>query len=67
MPSDVSPLWKLWVPDNFSNECMDGKMPYGFPKPSRHHCRGCVPLSCRPHVNHKIQVLASFGYGNAQQ
>ncbi|CAI5722903.1 unnamed protein product [Peronospora effusa] len=67
MPSDVAGLEKLWVPDNFSNECMDCKTPFGFPKPRRHHCRVCGLLFCRPCVNHKIQVPASFGYGNAQQ
>ncbi|POM69066.1 Hepatocyte growth factor-regulated tyrosine kinase substrate, partial [Phytophthora palmivora] len=67
VPSDVAGLEKLWVPDNFSNECMDCKTPFGFPKPRRHHCRVCGLLFCRPCVNHKIQVPASFGYGNAQQ
>ncbi|KAH7485720.1 FYVE and coiled-coil domain-containing protein 1 [Phytophthora ramorum] len=46
---------------------MDCKTPFGFPKPRRHHCRVCGLLFCRPCVNHKIQVPASFGYGNAQQ
>ncbi|KUF98348.1 hypothetical protein AM588_10010940 [Phytophthora nicotianae] len=67
VPADVAGLEKLWVPDNFSNECMDCKTPFGFPKPRRHHCRVCGLLFCRPCVNHKIQVPASFGYGNAQQ
>ncbi|KAG2786984.1 hypothetical protein JG687_00002682 [Phytophthora cactorum] len=67
VPSDVAGLEKLWVPDNFSSECMDCKTPFGFPKPRRHHCRVCGLLFCRPCVNHKIQVPASFGYGNAQQ
>uniref|UniRef100_A0AAV1UM41 FYVE-type domain-containing protein n=1 Tax=Peronospora matthiolae TaxID=2874970 RepID=A0AAV1UM41_9STRA len=67
VPSDVAGLEKLWVPDNFSNECMDCKATFGFPKPRRHHCRVCGLLFCRPCVNHKIQVPASFGYGNAQQ
>ncbi|RLN69373.1 hypothetical protein BBP00_00000378 [Phytophthora kernoviae] len=67
VPNDVAGLEKLWVPDNFSNECMDCKAPFGFPKPRRHHCRVCGLLFCRPCVNHKIQVPASFGYGNAQQ
>ncbi|CEG40671.1 cytoplasmic dynein 1 heavy chain 1 [Plasmopara halstedii] len=67
VPSDVAGLEKLWVPDNFSSECMDCKTPFGFPKPRRHHCRVCGLLFCRPCVNHKIQVPSSFGYGNAQQ
>lgn len=66
-PTDVAGLEKLWVPDNFSSECMDCKATFGFPKPRRHHCRVCGLLFCRPCVNHKIQVPASFGYGNAQQ
>ncbi|KAG7390476.1 WD repeat and FYVE domain-containing protein 1 [Phytophthora pseudosyringae] len=67
VPSDVAGLEKLWVPDNFSSDCMDCKTPFGFPKPRRHHCRVCGLLFCRACVNHKIQVPASFGYGNAQQ
>ncbi|RLN93690.1 hypothetical protein BBJ28_00014827, partial [Nothophytophthora sp. Chile5] len=67
VPSDVAGLEKLWVPDNFSTECMDCKSPFGFPKPRRHHCRVCGLLFCRACVNHKMQVPSSFGYGNAQQ
>ncbi|KAF4037702.1 FYVE zinc finger domain-containing protein [Phytophthora infestans] len=48
VPSDVAGLEKLWVPDNFSNEFMDCKAPFGFPKPRRHHCRVCGLLFCRP-------------------
>ncbi|KAF4142790.1 hypothetical protein GN958_ATG08018 [Phytophthora infestans] len=40
VPSDVAGLEKLRVPDNFSNEFMDCKAPFGFPQAAS------PPLSC---------------------
>ncbi|KAJ0405553.1 hypothetical protein P43SY_009602 [Pythium insidiosum] len=66
MPTDVAGLEKLWVPDSFSAECMDCKASFGFGK-RRHHCRVCGLLFCRDCVRNKMQIPASFGYGNSAQ
>ncbi|TMW55941.1 hypothetical protein Poli38472_008589 [Pythium oligandrum] len=66
VPSDVAGLEKLWVPDNFSTDCMDCKTSFGFGK-RRHHCRVCGLLFCRDCVKNKEQVPQSFGYGSAPQ
>lgn len=63
IPAEVAGLDQLWVPDNFSSECMDCKAAFGFPKPRRHHCRVCGLLYCSSCVKNKMQVPSSFGYG----
>lgn len=67
LSSEVAGLDKLWVPDNFSSECMDCKTKFGFPRPRRHHCRVCGLLFCKRCVQNKVHVPGSFGYGNSPQ
>lgn len=67
MPAEVAGLDQLWVPDNFSSECMDCKSVFAFPKPRRHHCRVCGLLYCSACVKTKLQVPGSFGYGTKPQ
>jgi curved DNA-binding protein CbpA len=63
----IAGLDQLWVPDDFSTECMDCKAIFGWPKPRRHHCRVCGLLFCRPCVQSKMQIPSSFGYGSSLQ
>lgn len=63
----VGDLEKLWVPDNFSSNCMDCDQTFGFPAPRRHHCRVCGLLFCKKCVSNKVEVPSSFGYGGSQQ
>ncbi|CCI50147.1 unnamed protein product [Albugo candida] len=65
--SSVASLEQLWVPDNFSSNCMDCKNPFGFPKPRRHHCRVCGLLFCRNCLQNKMIVPKSFGYGENKE
>ncbi|GAB9463867.1 Cytoplasmic dynein 1 heavy chain 1 [Globisporangium polare] len=67
LPSEVAGLEQLWVPDNFSSECMDCKSTFGFPKPRRHHCRVCGLLFCSACVKNKMPIPGSFGYGTKAQ
>jgi len=63
----IASIDQLWVPDDFSKECMDCKINFGFPKPRRHHCRVCGLLFCRPCVQSKMSIPSSFGYGTVAQ
>nr|CCA21360.1 conserved hypothetical protein [Albugo laibachii Nc14] len=65
--SSAASLEQLWVPDNFSSNCMDCKSPFGFPKPRRHHCRVCGLLFCRNCLQNKVVVPKSFGYGENKE
>ena len=64
--SHVAQLSKLWVPDNFSTECMDCCATFGFSN-RRHHCRVCGLLFDKKCVSNKMVVPGSFGYGNTPQ
>nr|CCA15174.1 Cytoplasmic dynein 1 heavy chain 1 putative [Albugo laibachii Nc14] len=65
--TEVASLDQLWVPDSFSNVCMDCNVAFGFPKARRHHCRVCGLLFCRACVQSKMGVPKSFGYGDTSQ
>ncbi|KAF0690632.1 hypothetical protein As57867_017919, partial [Aphanomyces stellatus] len=65
--SKIADLQKLWVPDDFSDDCMDCAKTFGFPQPRRHHCRVCGKLFCRDCVANKCTIPSSFGYGDKPQ
>ncbi|EQC34983.1 hypothetical protein SDRG_07779 [Saprolegnia diclina VS20] len=67
LTDDIADLQKLWVPDDFSDDCMDCGKRFGFPQPRRHHCRVCGKLFCRECVMNKMCIPPSFGYGDKPQ
>ncbi|GLE10173.1 hypothetical protein PINS_up022189 [Pythium insidiosum] len=66
MAQELARLELLWVPDNFSCDCMDCKVMFGFSK-RRHHCRACGLLFCRDCVRLKTRLPVAFGYGDLAQ
>ncbi|CAK4641044.1 hypothetical protein LEN26_017127 [Aphanomyces euteiches] len=65
--AQIADLQKLWVPNDFSDDCMDCGKTFGFPQPRRHHCRVCGKLFCRDCVANKCTIPSSFGYGDKPQ
>ncbi|RHY08184.1 hypothetical protein DYB25_005993, partial [Aphanomyces astaci] len=65
--AQIADLQRLWVPDDFSSDCMDCGKTFGFPQPRRHHCRVCGQLYCRDCVSNKCTIPSSFGYADKPQ
>ncbi|RHY29902.1 hypothetical protein DYB32_004761 [Aphanomyces invadans] len=65
--AQIADLQRLWLPDDFSTDCMDCGKTFGFPQPRRHHCRVCGQLYCRDCVANKCTIPSSFGYADKPQ